>query len=61
MAKNKPTFEDGVRVSHAKIIARINERIVIARMGGSDLADAFIDLKNRLPSPEQILAESEQQ
>jgi hypothetical protein len=55
----KPSFEDGVRVSHARIIKAIDERIVIARYGGSDLADAFIDLKNRLPSVDQILSEAE--
>jgi len=60
MPKTKPTFEDGILLAHSRILGEIDNRIRIARMGGSDLADSFIDLKRHLPTPEQIVAESEQ-
>lgn len=53
---SKRSFEDGVRLAHAKLLEAYDSRILVARMGGnSDLSDILINLKRFLPSVEQII------
>lgn len=59
MTKTKLTFEEGVRLAHSRLVADINNRIVIAKMGGHESADWGIDLKRFLSTPEQIITEGE--
>lgn len=48
-------LERAIKLAHDAILAAINNRIVISKMGTGDQADILINLKRFLPTVEQII------